>query len=68
MNGEPTVTVRPNAALKFQRNKQAGGGAYIPATIQVAGPREHKEAVIDRVRTSLTECENGELMSIDIEN
>ena len=26
-NGEPTVTVRPNAALKFQRNKQAGGGA-----------------------------------------
>ncbi|XP_068736166.1 uncharacterized protein [Montipora capricornis] len=68
VNGEPTVTVRPNAAQKFQRNKQAGGGAYIPATIQVEGPREHKEAVLDRVRTSLTECENGELMSIDIEN
>ena len=57
-----------NAAQKFQRNKQAGGGAYIPATIQVEGPREHKEAVLDRVRTSLTECENGKLMSIDIEN
>ena len=24
VNGEPTVTVRPNAALKFQRNQQAG--------------------------------------------
>ncbi|XP_015772452.1 PREDICTED: uncharacterized protein LOC107350723 [Acropora digitifera] len=52
VNGEPTFTVRPNAAQKFQRNKQAGGGAYIPATIQVEGPREHKEAVLDRVRTS----------------
>ena len=39
------VTVRPNAAQKFQRNKQAGGGAYIPATVQVEVPREHKEAV-----------------------
>ena len=68
MIGEPTVTVRPNAAQNFQRNKQAGGGAYITATVQVEVPREHKEAVQDRVRTSLKECENGELMSIDIEN
>ena len=43
MNGEPTVTVRPNAAQKFQRNKQAGGGAYIPATVQVEVPRELKK-------------------------
>ena len=49
VNGEPTVSVRPNAAQKFQRNKQAGGGAYIPATIHVEGPREHKKAVLDRV-------------------
>ena len=68
VNGEPTVSVRPNAAQKFQRNKQADGGAYIPATIHVEGPREHKNAVLDRVRTSLAECENGELMTIDIEN
>ena len=68
VNGEPTVSVRPNAAQKFQRNKQAGGGAYIPATIHVEGPREHKKAVLDRVRTSLAECENGELMTIDIES
>ncbi|CAH3141914.1 unnamed protein product, partial [Porites evermanni] len=52
VNGEPTVSVRPNAAQKFQRNKQAGGGAYIPATIHVEGPREHKKAVLDRLRTS----------------
>ena len=68
VNGEPTVSVRPNAAQKFQRNKQAGGGAYIPATIHVEGPREHKKDVLDRARTSLAECENGELMTIDIEN
>ena len=70
MNGEPTVTVRPNAAQKFQRNKQAGGGTnvYIPATIKLEGPREYEEAVLDRVRTTLAECENGEFMSLDIEN
>ena len=56
------VIVRPNAAQKFQRNKQVGGGAYIPTTVQVEFPREHKDAVLDRVRTSLTECENGEIM------
>ena len=68
VNGEPTVSVRPNASQKFQRNKQVGGGAYIRATIHVEGPREHKKAVLDRVHTSLAECENGELMTIDIEN
>ena len=68
VNAEPMVSVRPNAAQKFQRNKQAEGGAYIPTTVQVEVPYEHKEAVLDRVCTSLTECENGELMSIDIEN
>ena len=41
VNGEPTVTVRPNADEKFQRNKQAGEGAYIPATIKVEEPREY---------------------------
>ena len=61
VNGEPTVTVHRNTAQKFQRNKQAGGGVYIPATIQVDGPHEHKETVLDRVPTSLAECENGEL-------
>ena len=53
-----------NAAQKFQRNKQA----YIPATIQVEGPREVKKAVLDKVRTFLAECENGGLMTMDIEN
>ncbi|CAH3192812.1 unnamed protein product, partial [Porites evermanni] len=70
VNGEPTVTVRLNAAQKLQRNKQAGGGAYIPATIQFEGPchASSKKAVHDRVHTSLAECENGGLMIIDIEN
>ena len=67
VNGEQTVTVRPNAAEKFQRNKQGGRGAYIPATIKVEGPWEYEEAVLDRVRTTLAECENGEFMSVDIE-
>ena len=44
------------------------GGAYIPATTQVEGPREVKKAVLDKVRTFLAECENGGLMTIDIEN
>ena len=57
-----------NAAQKFQRNKQASGGAYIPATVQVEGPREVKKAVLDKVRTFLAECENGGLMTIDIKN
>ena len=63
VNGEPTVTVRPNTAQKFQRNKQAGGG-----TIKLEGPRQYEEAVPDRVRTTLAECQNGEFMSVDIKN
>ena len=55
MNGEPRVAVHPNAAQKFQRNKQAGGGAYIPATVQVEVPRERKEAVQDRVLNGVRE-------------
>ena len=35
---------------------------------RVEGPREYEEAVLDRVRTSLAECENGEFMSVDNEN
>lgn len=57
-----------NAAKKFQTKKQAGGGACIPATIQVEGPREIKKAVLDKVRTFLAECKNGGLVIIDIEN
>ena len=57
-----------NTAQTFQRNKQASGGAYIPATIQVEGPREVKKAVLDEVRTFLAVCENGGLMTIDIKN
>ena len=41
---------------------------YIPATIKLEGPREYEEAVLDRVRTTLAECENGEFMSVDIAN
>ena len=40
----------------------------MPATVQVEGPREVKKAVFDKVRTFLAECENGGLMTIDIEN
>ena len=47
--------------MENQRNKQAGGGAYISATIKVEGPHEYEEVVLDRVRKSLAECENGEL-------
>ena len=55
------MTVRPNAAQKLQRNKQVGGGAYIPATIKVKGPRECQETVLDHgVRITLAECENGQ--------
>ena len=53
VNGEPTVTVRPNAAEKFQTNNQAGGGAYIPATIKVEGPHEYEEGVLDRAPTTI---------------
>ena len=36
--------------------------------IKLEGSREYDEAVLDRIRTTLAECENGEFMSVDIEN
>ena len=65
INGEPTVTSRPNSTQKFSRNKQAGGGAYIPATLWVEGPQRYKEFVLERIRSTLPECENVEDMHVE---
>ena len=51
---------------KFHRNKQAGGGAYIPASLKITGPRQHMAFVLGRLRATLHECENGDEMSIDM--
>ena len=67
VSGEP-ITVRPNADRKFQRNKRAGGGAFIPAVIKIEGPHEFKETVLNRVRDTPAECENGDMMSADVES
>ena len=37
INREPTETSRPSSTQKFSRYKQAGGGAFIPATLLVEG-------------------------------
>ena len=66
--GEPTVTFRPQADQKFHRNKQAGGGAYIPAQIKIRGPQKYETEVLSRVRATLAECENGREMSVEVDN
>ena len=63
VHGEPTVTARPTTQQKFHKNKQAGGGAYIPASIKITGPQQH---MTSRLRATLHECENGDEMSIDL--
>ena len=50
----------------FHKNKQAGGGAYIPASVKIAGPQQHMTFVVERLRAILHECENGDEMSIDL--
>ena len=60
------LSTQPKSSKEI--NRLVHGGAYIPATVQVEGPREVKKAVLDKVRTFLAECENGGLMTIDIEN
>ena len=49
------VQIQPKNSKEINRNK-------------LEGPRQYEEAVPDRVRTTLAECENGEFMSVDIEN
>ena len=60
INGEPIVTSRQSSTQKFSRYKQAGGGAFIPATLLVEGPQRRKEFVLERIRCTLPECENVE--------
>ncbi|CAH3164176.1 unnamed protein product [Pocillopora meandrina] len=65
INGERTLTSRPNSAQKFSRYKQAGGGAFIPVTLLVDRPQRYKEFVIERIRFTLPECENVEDMHVE---
>ena len=65
VNGEVTVTLRPSSSQKFSRYKQAGGGAFIPATLLVKGPQRYKEFVLERIRCTLPECENVEEMHFE---
>ena len=39
--GEPTVTFRPKTEQNFQRNEQAGGGAYVPRLKSTAQETEN---------------------------
>ena len=59
VRGEPTITARPTTQQKFHKNKQADGGAYIPAS-------QHMTFVLERLRATLHECENVDEMSIDL--
>ena len=65
VNGEVTVTLRPSSSQKFSRYKQAGGGAFIPATLLVKGPQRYKEFVLERIRCTLPECKNVEEMHFE---
>ena len=65
IKGEPTETSRPSSTHKFSRYKQAGVGAFIPATLLVEGPKRYKEFVLERIRCNLLECENVEDMPFE---
>ena len=65
INGERTVTSRPSSTQKFSRYKQAGGGAFIPVTLLVEGPQRYKEFVLEKMRSTLPECENVEEMHVE---
>ena len=65
INGEPSVTSRPSSTQKFYRYKQAGGGAFIPVSLLVEGPQRYKEFVVERIRCTLSECENVEDMHFE---
>ncbi|XP_068740009.1 uncharacterized protein [Montipora capricornis] len=66
VRGEPTITARPTTQQKFHKNKQAGGGAFIPASLKITGPQQHMAFVLERLRATLHECENRDEMSIDM--
>ncbi|XP_044169886.1 uncharacterized protein LOC114973333 isoform X1 [Acropora millepora] len=50
VNGETRLSTNPSSSQKFSRNKQAGGGAYIPATLRIVGPSIHAKLVLERIR------------------
>ena len=56
VRGEPTITACPTTQQKFHKNKQAGGWAYIPASLKITGPQQHMAFVLKRLRATLHEC------------
>ena len=52
VRGGPTTTARPTTHQKFNMNKQAAGGAYIPASLKITGPQQHMAFVHARATSS----------------
>ena len=67
MENQPSLFA-PARTRTFQRNNRAGGGAFIPAVIKIEGPYEVKETMLNRIRDTLAECENGDMMSVDVDS
>lgn len=57
---------KENGRQKFSRNKQAGGGAYIPATLRIVGPSIYAKIVLERIPKTICEFENKEEMPVEM--
>ena len=50
----------------YVKNRQAGGGAFIPATLRIEGRLVYQDIVLQKIRETLKECENAEEMCVEI--
>ena len=57
------------APTRTKSSKGTSGPAEEPLSqLKIEGPHEFKETVLNRVRDTLAECENGDMMSADVDS
>ena len=66
VNGEPSLSVKPPSTQKYVKNRQAGGGGFIPATLRIEGRLMHQHIVLQNIRETLKECENAEEICVEM--
>lgn len=60
------MSTKPSSTQKFAKNKQAGSGAYIPATLHIFGPIIYAKIVLEGIHKTLIKCENKEEVSVEM--
>ena len=66
VTGEPTACRKPQTTQKWQRNRQAGGGAVIPCRWILPVEQGTEERVVETLQARLPDIEGHDNMEVKV--